>query len=226
MKRIGLIGGMSWESTASYYALFNRLTIQALGPWRQPRVLIDSLDFSEVVRYQQLGDWATLGTLLVDSARRLESAGATVLAICANTMHRNYDEVAGAVNVPVVDIRDALAAEVRALGASSMTLLATKYVMESDFYSLPLERAGITVVKPVGYEIDALQSIIFDELTQGVVSESSRATFMEIAEHGRARGGEVVGLCCTEFGLLVDEAGAPWPFVDSTVAHVKALVEH
>ncbi len=226
MKRIGLIGGMSWESTASYYALLNRLTIQALGPWRQPRVLIDSLDFSEVVHYQQLGDWATLGAMLADSAQRLETAGATVLAICANTMHRNYDQVAGAVNVPVVDIRGALAAEVRALGASSMTLLATQYVMESDFYSSPLERAGITVVKPLGHEVEALQSMIFDELTQGVVSESSRATFVEIAEHGRARGGEVVGLCCTEFGLFFDEATAPWPYIDSTAAHVKALVEH
>ncbi len=226
MKRIGLIGGMSWESTASYYALLNRLAAQARGPWCQPALVIDSLDFSEVVHYQQVGDWATLGTILADSAKRLESAGATVLAICANTMHRNYDDVALAVDVPVVDIRDALAAEVRALGASSMTLLATKYVMESDFYSSPLERAGITVVKPLGHEIDVLQSIIFDELTQGIVSESSRAAFMEIAEHGRARGGEVVGLCCTEFGLLVGEASAPWPLVDSTRAHVKALVEH
>ncbi|HEV3267510.1 MAG TPA: amino acid racemase [Acidimicrobiales bacterium] len=226
MKRIGLIGGISWESTSSYYSLLNKMTAQRLGAWQQPALLIDSLDFSEIVAYQQKGDWATLGTILGDSAKRLELGGATVLGIGANTMHKNFDDVAAAVSIPVVDIRDALAREVKALGATSMSLLGTRYVIEDDFFSSHLERAGVTVVKPVGEQVDILQSMIFDELTQGLVREASRRAFVGIAEDCRSRGGSVVGLCCTEFGLLLDEGNAPWPVVDSTVAHVKALLDH
>ena len=141
-------------------------------------------------------------------------------------MHKNFDDVTGAVSIPVVDIRDALAREIKALGASSMSLLATKYVTEGDFFSSHLERAGVKVVKPVAEQVDILQSIIFDELTQGVVSDSSRIAFLDIAEDCRSRGGDVVGLCCTEFGLLISEGNAPWPIVDSTVAHVKALLDY
>ncbi|HEV3188600.1 MAG TPA: amino acid racemase [Acidimicrobiales bacterium] len=226
MKRIGLIGGISWESTSSYYSLLNELTAQRLGAWKQPAMLIDSLDFSEIVAYQQKGDWATLGTILGDSAKRLELGGATVLGIGANTMHKNFDDVAAAVSIPVVDIRDALAREVKGLGATSMSLLGTKYLMEDDFFSSHLERAGVTVVKPVGDQVDVLQAMIFDELTQGLVSDDSRRAFVEIADDCRSRGGSVVGLCCTEFGLLLDEGNAPWPIVDSTVAHVRALMDH
>jgi aspartate racemase len=226
MKRIGLIGGISWESTASYYSLLNKMNAQRHGAWKQPPLLIDSLDFSEIVGYQQKGDWTTLGDILADSARRLESGGATVIAIGANTMHKSFDEVAKSVSIPVVDIRDALAREVKALGASSMTLLGTKYIMEGDFFSSHLERAGVKVVKPVNDQIDVLQSIIYDELTQGVITEASRSAFVNIAEDCRSRGGDVVGLCCTEFGLLIREGDAPWPVVDSTVAHVKALLDH
>jgi aspartate racemase len=226
MKRIGLIGGISWESTSSYYSLLNKMTAQRLGAWQQPALLIDSLDFSEIVAYQQKGDWVTLGSILADAARRLERGGATVLGIGANTMHKNFDDVAAAVSIPVVDIRDALAREVKALGATSMSLLGTRYVIEDDFFSSHLERAGVTVVKPVGEQVDILQSMIFDELTQGLVREASRRAFVGIAEDCRSRGGSVVGLCCTEFGLLLDEGNAPWPVVDSTVAHVKALLDH
>jgi len=224
MKRIGLIGGISWESTASYYALLNQMTSREYGAWKQPALLIDSMDFSEIVAYQQMGDWATLGGMLADSATRLASAGATVLAIAANTMHKNFDDVANAVSIPVVDIRDALVTEITALGASSMSLLATKYVLDDDFYSSYLEKLGVKVVKPNDDQADVLQSMIFDELTQGIVTDASRAAFVKIAEDCRNRGGDVVGLCCTEFGLLVPEGSAPWPVVDSTVAHVKALL--
>jgi aspartate racemase len=202
------------------------MNAQRFGAWKQPALLIDSLDFSEIVTYQQKGDWTTLGEILAESARRLESGGATVLAICANTMHKNFDDVASAVSIPVVDIRDALAREVKALGASSMSLLGTKYVIEGDFFSSHLERAGVKVVKPIAEQVDVLQSMIFDELTQGVVSDASRRVFQDIANDCRARGGDVVGLCCTEFGLLINEDDAPWPIVDSTVAHVKALLDH
>jgi aspartate racemase len=139
-------------------------------------------------------------------------------------MHMNYDDVRRAVSIPVVDVRDAVAARVRALGHESISLLGTKYLTESDFYSSALEREGIRVIKPTPEQSEELQRIIYEELTQGVVTESSRGRFMEIADGCRTRGGDVVGLCCTEFGLLVDESNAPWPFVDSTIAHVEALL--
>jgi aspartate racemase len=224
MKRIGLIGGLSWESTAIYYALLNRLTVEASGSWTQPLVLIDSVDFSEIVALQRADDWAGATSVLVDSALRLEAGGASVLAICANTMHISLDEIARAVNVPVIDVRDALVTEMRDLGASALTLLGTKYVTEGEFYAAHVERQGMKVITPLASEIDELQAMIYDELTQGIVSESSRSRFMEIANNCQERGGDVVGLCCTELGLYVNQANAPWPFIDSTVAHVRALL--
>jgi aspartate racemase len=225
-KRIGIIGGMSWESTGVYYSLLNRMHPRTSSPWAQPRVVIDSLDFGQVVALQTAGDWDATGRLLADSARRLVLAGATVLAIGANTMHRNFREVQAAVSVPVVDVRAAVASEVRALGSGSVSLMGTRYVIEQDFYSDELERLGITVIKPTTDQADELQRIVFDELTRGIVSPDSRASFIAIAEDCRARGGLVAGLCCTEFGMLIDETNAPFPFVDSTVAHVRALLSH
>ena len=225
MTRIGLIGGLSWESTTEYYRLLNTLTAQRLGAWHQPSILIDSLNFNDIVQCQLTGDWAASGEILALSAQRLENGGAEVLGICANTMHANYDDVARAVSIPIVDIRTAVADEVRALGESSIALLGTKYLMETDFYSSSIERAGIRVVKPDPSQTIELQDMIYDELTRGVVSETSRKRFMEIASDCRSRGGAVVGLCCTEFGLYFDATEpAPWPLVDSTVAHVKALL--
>lgn len=224
MTRIGLIGGLSWESTSTYYRLLNEMSAQRRGAWQQPEVLIDSLNFADIVACQESGDWARTASILAQSAQRLERGGANVLAICANTMHINYRDVVEAVSIPVVDIRDALVSGVTALGLDSLSLLGTKYLLESDFYSSHLERAGIHVVKPDERQTQELQRMIYEELTQGVVTDASRERFMQIAASCRERGGEVVGLCCTEFGLLVEEASAPWPVVDSTLAHVTALL--
>ena len=226
MKRVGLIGGMSWESTSSYYTMFHRFTSETAAPWVQPRLLIDSVDFSEIVTLQRLGDWDATGAILVDSARRLQDAGATVLGIGANTMHMNFDAVADAVTIPVIDIRDAVISEVEAKGATSVSLLGTKYLMENDFYSGYLEARGIVVVKPTIDEVEELHSMIFTELTQGIVTDESTSRFMSIAASCRRRGSDVIALCCTEFGMLVDERNAPWPFVDSTAAHVRALLAY
>ena len=217
---------MSWQSTRSYYERLNQLHALQEGPWQQPPLLIDSLDFSEIVTAQGRGDWTATGEILSESARRLERAGATVLAIAANTMHVNYDVVASSVSVPVIDIRDAVVGELRALKADSMVLLGTKFLMERDFYVDFLEDAGVTVIRPVQSQIDELQQMIYGELTQGMVSLSSRDRFIEIANDCRSRGGDVVGLCCTEFGLYINESGAPWPFIDSTTAHVSALLNY
>jgi aspartate racemase len=206
--------------------MFNQLTAETSETWVQPKLIIDSLDFSEIVGLQQDGDWDATGKVLADSARRLEAGGATVLGIGANTMHVNFEIVRDAVSVPVVDIRDAVVSQLNAMGATSLSLLGTRYVMREDFYARHLEGRGVTVVKPLAEEIDELQSIIYGELTRGVVTESSRDRFLAIAQGCRSRGGDIVGLCCTEFGMLVNSHNAPWPFIDSTYAHVKALLDY
>ncbi|MGC1419105.1 MAG: amino acid racemase [Acidimicrobiales bacterium] len=225
MKRIGLIGGLSWESTKTYYAMLNEVTSQVSDPWEQPRLLIDSLDFREIVDLQNAGDWEGTGQLLADSARRLEAGGATVLGIAANTMHMNFDDVSGAVSIPVLDIREAIVARLEAMNANSLSLLGTKYLAESDFYSDYLERRGVVVVKPAMDEAQELHDMIYGELTRGVVSDRARSRFLEIAQNCRERGGQVVGLCCTEFGMFVEGQDVPWAYIDSTDVHVRALLE-
>jgi aspartate racemase len=209
-----------------YYTLLNQATSVQNAPWQQPQILLDSLDFREIVLCQQAGDWKTTGRILADSARRLEAGGATVLAIGANTMHMNYEDVASAVSLPVLDVRDVIVDALFKMGASSLALLGTKYVMTENFFRDYLEEAGVRVVVPHADQIDALQAIIYKELTKGIVSDNSRETFRSIASDSRERGGEVVGLCCTEFGLLVGHDDETFPFIDSTKAHVAALLAY
>jgi aspartate racemase len=220
--RIGLIGGLSWESTASYYRYFNELFV---GPneWSQPQLLIDSVDFGSIVPLQREGDWAATGEILAASARRLERAGATVLGIGANTMHVNFDHVQRSVSIPVVDVRDAVAKESLGQGHQSIALLGTKYLIDGDFYSDRLHDLGVTTVKPTEDQTERLQFIIFSELTRGVVTKGSRAFLREVASSCLDRGASIVGLCCTEFGMLMSE-DETFPVIDSTKAHVRALL--
>src|SRR5580692_446229 len=146
-SRIGIIGGLSWESTASYYRYFNEF-FEGANEWSQPPLLIDSVDFGAIVPLQREGNWAATGEILAASARRLERAGATVLGIGANTMHRNFNEVQSAVAIPVVDVRDAVAKESLGRGHHTMALLGTKYLIDDDFYSDRLHDLGVTCVKP------------------------------------------------------------------------------
>lgn len=225
-KRIGIIGGLSWESSSSYYTLLNQAAASYGEPWEQPRILLDSLNFREIVLCQQSGDWKKSGRILADSARRLEAGGATVLAIGANTMHKNYEEVASAVSVPVLDVRDAIVQALSQLGASSLSLLGTKYVMTESFFRDYLRDAGVHVVTPDPERIDVLQNMIYEELTKGIVSNASREQFRSIAMQCRDRGGEVVGLCCTEFGLLLADDDESFPSIDSTKVHVASLLAY
>ena len=221
--RIGLIGGLSWESTASYYRYFHEFFASGVNEWSQPRLIIDSLDFGEVVALQQAGDWATTGTLLADAARRLEGAGASVLGIGANTMHINFDAVRDAVTIPVIDVRDAVANEAIAGGHEAIALLGTKYLLERSFYSDRLKKMGVRPVKPTSDQADRLQEIVYSELTRGIVTETSRAYLRSVKVSCFERGATVVGLCCTEFGLLMDER-EPFAVIDSSKAHVRALL--
>jgi aspartate racemase len=221
VSRIGLIGGLSWESTASYYRYFHELYAGGDNQWSAPEIIIDSVDFGAIVALQQIGDWVGTGRIVADAARRLEMAGATVLGIGANTMHINFDDVREAVAIPVIDVRDAVAGEVLARGYDALALLGTKYLIEGAFYSDRLEHLGVRVVKPNEEQTERLQTIIFNELTKGIVTDASRDYLNGVAQSCRERGANVVGLCCTEFGLLMDESDT---VVDSTRAHVRALL--
>jgi aspartate racemase len=221
-SRIGIIGGLSWESTASYYRYFNQL-FSGANEWSQPQLLIDSVDFGAIVPLQREGDWEATGEILADAARRLERAGATVLGIGANTMHVNFAEVQSAVAIPVVDVRDAIAKESLGRGHSTLALLGTKYLIEGEFYSDRLQDLGVTSIKPTEEQTERLQFIIFSELTRGIVTKVSRAYLREVASSCLERGASVIGLCCTEFGMLMGEDES-FPVIDSTKAHVRALL--
>ncbi|HUZ39881.1 MAG TPA: amino acid racemase [Acidimicrobiales bacterium] len=221
-SRIGIVGGLSWESTASYYRYFNQLFI-GVNEWSQPQLLIDSVDFGAIVPLQREGNWEATGEILADSARRLERAGATVLGIGANTMHVNFAQVQGAVAIPVIDVRDAIAKESLGRGHSTLALLGTKYLIEGGFYSDRLQELGVTSIKPTEEQSERLQFIIFSELTRGIVTKVSRAYLRDVASSCLERGASVVGLCCTEFGMLMDEEES-LPVIDSTRAHVRALL--
>jgi aspartate racemase len=221
-SRIGIIGGLSWESTASYYRYFNQL-FSGGNEWSQPQLLIDSVDFGTIVPLQREGDWEATGAILADSARRLERAGATVLGIGANTMHVNFAQVQDAVAIPVIDVRDAIAKESLGRGHATLALLGTKYLIEGEFYSERLHELGVTSIKPTEEQRERLQFIIFSELTRGIVTKVSRAYLREVASSCLERGAGVVGLCCTEFGMLMSEDES-FPVIDSTKAHVRALL--
>ncbi|MGD0852090.1 MAG: amino acid racemase [Acidimicrobiales bacterium] len=222
-SRIGIIGGLSWESTASYYRYFNELFV-GTNEWSQPQLLIDSIDFGTIVPLQRDGDWDATGEILAASARRLERAGATVLGIGANTMHINFTRVQDAVAIPVVDVRDVVAKESLGHGHHTIGLLGTKYLIDAEFYSDRLHELGVTSIKPTEEQTERLQFIIFSELTRGVVTKGSRAYLREVASSCLERGASVVGLCCTEFGMLMSEEES-FPVIDSTKAHVRALLE-
>ena len=221
-SRIGIIGGLSWQSTAAYYRYFNEL-FQGVNEWSQPQLLIDSIDFGAIVPLQREGNWAATGEILAASAQRLARAGATVLGIGANTMHVNFTRVQDAVAVPVVDVRDAVAKESLGSGHDTIGLRGTKYLIEGEFYSDRLRELGITTIKPTEEQTERLQFIIFSELTRGVVTKGSRAYLREVASSCLERGAGIVGLCCTELGMLMSE-DEPFPVIDSTKAHVRALL--
>lgn len=221
-SRIGIIGGLSWESTASYYRYFNELFFGA-NEWSQPQLLIDSVDFGAIVPLQREGNWEATGAILAASAQRLERAGATVLGIGANTMHVNFTQVQEAVAVPVVDVRDAVAKESLDKGHHTIALLGTKYLIEGNFYSDRLRELGVTPIKPTEEQTERLQFIIFSELTRGIMTKGSRAYLREVASSCLERGASIVGLCCTEFGMLMSEEES-FPVIDSTKAHVRALL--
>lgn len=227
MKTIGLIGGMSWESTAVYYDLLNRYARERLGGLHSAELLLWSFDFAAIEALQASGDWAAATERMIDVAGRLESGGADCLLICTNTMHRMAEEVGAAVDIPLIHIADATAAAIRSHSVGRPLLLATRYTMEEDFYKGRLrERHGIDVVVPDAAGRAVVHEVIYDELCQGVVSAASKQRFLDIVARARRDDGvDGIILGCTEIGLLVGPDDFDLPTFDTTKLHARAAID-
>lgn len=222
---IGLMGGMSWESSAEYYRIINQAMRDRLGGMRSARCLMWSFDFGEVEALQQAGQWEDAAALLADAARRLEHGGADFFLICTNTMHRVSDQVQAAVRIPLLHIADATAERVKAHGIKRVGLLGTAFTMEQHFYRDRLASHGLTVLVPSATDRAEVHRIIYDELCQGHVRDSSRQIFRDIITRLVTDGAEGVVLGCTEIELLVGPADSPVPVFATTRLHVEAAVE-
>ena len=224
MKTIGLIGGMSAESTTVYYQQINRLVRERLGGLHSAKLALWSLDFAPIAELQAQDDWDATGAILADAARRLEGAGADAILICANTMHLNYAQVAAAVSAPVIHIADATGEALKAKGVTKALLLATRFTMEKPFYAERLSAQGIETLTPDKPDRERLHAIIYDELVVGVITEASKAAVLAMIEKGRAAGCDGIVFACTEIGLLLDPAEMVLPTVDTALAHCEAAV--
>lgn len=226
MKTIGLIGGMSWESSATYYRLLNEGVRDRLGPTASARCILWSFDFAEIEALQHAGDWRGLTERMVDAARRLEAAGAEALLICTNTMHRMADEVQAAVGVPLVHIADPTAARIKADRHRRVALLGTAFTMEQDFYKGRLAaRHGLDVIVPDAADRAVVHRIIYDELVAGKVLPASRDAYRAVIARLVERGAEAVILGCTEIMLLIGPEDSAVPIYDTTALHAAAAVE-
>lgn len=225
MKTLGLIGGISAESTTVYYQLLNRGVRERLGGLHSCPLILWSVDFAPVATLQAAEDWDATGELLAEAARRLEAAGAEAILICANTMHINAPQVRAAVKIPLIHIADATAATLKARGVARPLLLATRFTMEKAFYRDRLVELGLSPRVPEAGDRERLHAIIYDELCQGVIRSESRDEVVAIIARGQAAGADGIIFGCTEIGLLLDPANMPLPTVDSAVAHVQAAVD-
>lgn len=226
MRTIGMLGGMSWESTAIYYRLANELVRERLGGLYSARILMSSVEFAEMEHLQVTGQWDRAGELLAIEAARLEAAGADVLVLCTNTMHKVADAIEDAVGIPLLHLGDVTAAAVRAVGLDSVGLLGTAFTMSQDFYRGRLESHGLRVLVPDEDDQALVHRVIYDELCQGVVREQSRAAYVEVSDRLVSRGAQGIILGCTEIGLLVQDEDSPVPLFDTTRIHALAAVEH
>jgi aspartate racemase len=226
VKRIGLLGGMSWESTVEYYRFVNEAVRDRLGGLHSADCLVRSVDFAGVEELQRTGRWDEAGELLAGEARALVAAGAELIVLCTNTMHKVADAISTAIDVPFIHIADTTADAVREAGASTVGLLATAYTMEQDFYVGRLrDRHGLEVLVPGREDRGIVHRVIYDELCVGVVNDHSRREYRRIIGDLAERGAEAILLGCTEIDLLVGPDDAPVPVFDTTRLHAERAVE-
>ena len=225
MKTLGLIGGISWESTTHYYQRINQLVAQRLGGLHSAKLLMYSVDFEEIQLLQHKDDWAACGRIFTGIARRLEQAGAEGLVICANTMHILAEEIGEAVSIPILHVAEATAEAALDADADTVALLGTRFTMEKDFYRRNLEAHGLRVLVPEEAEREELHRIIYEELCLGLVDPESKRTFYRIVGRLAKEGARSAALACTEFTLIADQTMSPVPLLDTTELHARAAVE-
>ncbi len=225
MRTIGLIGGMSWESTAEYYRIINQGVRDQLGPKASARLVLWSFDFAEIASLQAAGDWPALDALMVDAARRLEAAGAEAVVICTNTMHKCAPAIEAATALPLIHIADPTAAALKADGHARVGLLGTAFTMEQAFYRARLEEQhGLEVLIPEADDRAEVHRVIYEELVAGRIAESSREAYRAVIARLIARGATAIILGCTEIMLLVGPDDSAVPLYDTTRLHAEAAV--
>ena len=223
---IGLIGGMSWESTVPYYRQINETVKERLGGLHSARIILYSVDFHDIERLQHAGDWHAAGVMLAEAARSLQAAGANLLVLCTNTMHKVASTIEAAVTIPLLHIADPTAAEIKAAGHASVGLLGTRFTMEQAFYRDRLsERHGLRVIVPGPQDREIVHRIIYDELCIGLVKEASRGEYRRIMADLASEGAQGIILGCTEISLLITRQDAKIPLFDTTAIHARAAAE-
>lgn len=226
MRQLGILGGMSWESTASYYRLLNQGVRERLGGLHSASLLLHSVDFAEIAELQRRGDWPAAGALLAEAAQGLERAGAGALLLATNTMHKVAASIEAAVQIPLLHIGDAVGQALQQQGVRRAALLGTRFTVQEDFYRQRLaERFGIEVMIPAAAQVEEIDRVIFAELCQGVFQASARDFYLECLVELREQGAEVAILGCTEIGLLLEGVQAPLPLLDSSEVHVAKGLE-
>ena len=226
MKTIGLLGGMSWESTLEYYRIINQTVKARLGGSHSAQCLLYSVDFSEIEPLQHAGQWEELTQLMIAAVRRLEQGGADCLVICTNTMHRMAEEIQAATPLPLIHIADTTAQAIKAQGLQTVGLLGTRFTMEGDFYRGRLEQEhGLTVLIPDDAGREIVHRVIYDELIHGIIQEKSRRAYLNVVAGLTAAGAQGVILGCTEISLLVKQTDVDIPVFDTTALHAQAAVD-
>lgn len=221
MKTIGLLGGMSWESTVHYYQIINEEVQKKLGGLHSAKIILYSVEFSEIEQYQSSGQWEKCGEILGKAAKGLETAGADFILICTNTIHKVAPQISSMVQIPIIHIADATADELEKSHIRRVGLLGTKYTMTQDFYKNRLADRGIEVLIPDTADVDVINTVIFEELCIGKINEAFRKRFQSIIEKLKEAGAEGIILGCTELGLLIRQSDVSIPLFDTTVIHAK-----
>ena len=221
MKTIGLIGGMSWESTITYYEILNKEVVQALGGFHSSKIFMYNVDFAELEENMSSGNWEGNAKILSDAAKRLEGAGADFIVIATNTMHKLVSQIEKEIKIPILHIADATAAAIKRDGIKKVALLGTKFTMTQDFIQGKLKNAGLEVFLPEEKDIELVNDVIFNELCLGKVLDSSRREYQRIISYLKERGAEGVILGCTEIGMLISQKDSLLPVYDTTIIHAK-----
>ena len=227
MKTIGLIGGMSWESSLEYYRIVNETVKEKLGGFHSAKCIMYSVDFEEIEKLQHQGKWDEATDLMIDAARRVERGGADFVVICTNTMHKMADDVQESINIPLLHIADVTAQKIKEKGMQKVGLLGTRFTMEEDFYRMRLqEKHGLEIIIPDEEERQTIHGILYSELVMGEIKKISKETFQKIIKNLEARGAEGIILGCTEIPLLVKQEDYEIPLFDTTTIHARASVEY